>query len=39
MVYENPESILENKTDKILWDFELQTDNLICQTTRPRDSQ
>ena len=25
----NPESVLENDTHKILWDFEIQTDNLI----------
>ena len=25
----NPESILENETHKILWDFEIQTDDLI----------
>ena len=25
----NPESVLENETDKILWDFEIQTDRLI----------
>ena len=25
----NPESILENETHKILWDFEIQTDPLI----------
>ena len=25
----NPESVLENKTRKILWDFEIQTDHLI----------
>ena len=25
----NPESILENETHKILWDFEIQTDHLI----------
>ena len=25
----NQESILENKTHKILWDFEIQTDHLI----------
>ena len=25
----NPESILENETHKILWDFEIQTDYLI----------
>ena len=24
-----PESILENKTQKIVWDFEIQTDHLI----------
>ena len=24
-----PESILENKTHKILWDFEIQTDHAI----------
>ena len=24
-----PESILENETYKILWDFEIQTDHLI----------
>ena len=26
---ENPESVLENKTHKILWDFAIQTDYLI----------
>ena len=25
----NPEPFLENKTEKILWDFEMQTDHLI----------
>ena len=25
----NPESILKNKTQKILWDFEIQTNRLI----------
>ena len=25
----NPESVLENETHKLLWDFELQTDHLI----------
>ena len=25
----NPESVLENETQKILWDFEIQSDNLI----------
>ena len=29
-----PESVLENETLKILWDFEKQTDHLI-QTRRP----
>ena len=24
-----PESVLENETHKILWDFEIQTDHLI----------
>ena len=24
-----PESVLENETDRILWDFEIQTDHLI----------
>ena len=28
-----PESVQENKTHKILWDFEIQTDHLI-QTTK-----
>ena len=26
---DKPESVLENKTNKILWDFEIQTDNSI----------
>ena len=30
----NPESILENETHKILWDFDIQTDHLIS-TRRP----
>ena len=30
----NPESVLENATQKILWDFEIQTDHLIL-TRRP----
>ena len=30
----NPESILENETHKILWDFEIQMDYLI-QSRRP----
>ena len=30
----NPESVLENKTNKILWDFEIQTDHLIS-ASRP----
>ena len=25
----NPESLLENETHKVLWDFETQTDHLI----------
>ena len=25
----NPESVLENERDKILWDFEIQMDHLI----------
>ena len=25
----NPESVLENETHKLLWDFEIQTNNLI----------
>ena len=25
----NPESVIENETHKLLWDFEKQTDNLI----------
>ena len=25
----NPESVLENETNKFLWDFEIQTDHLI----------
>ena len=25
----NPESVLENETHKILWDFDIQTDHLI----------
>ena len=27
--YHNPESAIENKTHKKLWDFEVQTDHLI----------
>ena len=26
---QNPESVLENETHKLLWDFEIQTDDLI----------
>ena len=29
MVYVQTESALENKTHKLLWDFEIQTDHLI----------
>ena len=31
----NPESVQENETQTILWDFEMQTDQLI--TARPPD--
>ena len=30
----NPESVLQNETHKLLWDFEIQTDHLIS-TSRP----
>ena len=30
----NPESVLENETHKVLWDFEVQTDHL-SQVRRP----
>ena len=33
----NPESVLENKTHKLLWDFKVQTDHLI--SARHSDSQ
>ena len=26
---QNPESVLENETHNILWDFEIQTDHLV----------
>ena len=29
MIIHNPESILENETQKILWDFEIQIDHLF----------
>ena len=29
MVHYNPESVLENETHKILWDFVIETDHLI----------
>ena len=29
MVYHNPESLLENETHKLQWDFEIQTNHLI----------
>ena len=29
MVYANPESVLENDTLKLLWDFEIQMDHQI----------
>ena len=31
----NPESVLENETDKLLWNYEIQTD---LQTTRPNNN-
>ena len=35
-----PESVLENKTHKLLWDFEIQTDHLIsARQPGPCDSQ
>ena len=33
----NPESVLGNETHKSLWDFEIQSDNLI--SIRPSDCQ
>ena len=33
----NPETILESKTHKVPWDFEIQTD--LCQVTSPNDSK
>ena len=30
----NSESVLENKTHKLLWDFEIQTDHLILARRR-----
>ena len=32
---QDPESVLENVTDKIIWDFDIQTDHLI--SARPQD--
>ena len=29
IIMHKPESVLENETHKILWDFEIQTDHLI----------
>ena len=29
MVYAQPESVLENETQKLLWDFDIQMDPLI----------
>ena len=35
-----PESVLENETHKFLWDFQIQTDNLILiQSTWTSDNQ
>ena len=34
----NPVSAQENETDKLLWDFEIQTDHVIS-ARRPTDSQ
>ena len=37
---QNPASVLENDTHKILWDFSIQTDQLIpAQKTRPYNYQ
>ena len=35
----NPESVLENETHKLLWDFERQTNHLILVRTRTSESQ
>ena len=32
-----PESVLENKSHKILWDFELQTDDRIGWSTKKKE--
>ena len=29
---QNPTSVLENETDKLLWDFEIQMEHLISAT-------
>ena len=34
MEYAQPESVIENDSHKLLWDFEIQTDHLI-QVRRP----
>ena len=34
----NPESVQENETRKIVWDFEIQTDRLVS-ARQPCDSQ
>ena len=35
----NPASVLENDTHKLLRDFDIQTDHLIGQKTRPNNNQ
>ena len=35
----SPESVLENETHKVLWDFEIQTDHLILARRPDSDSQ
>ena len=31
----NPETVLENETHKLIWDFEIQTDHLTLKWTIP----
>ena len=31
----NPAAVLENDTDQLLWDFDIQTDHLISAARRP----
>ena len=35
----NPESVLENETYKVLWDFETKKSPNLSQTTKPSGSQ